>query len=69
MMSKEVWFTRALSSAEEIMSDEEVNRVVIGTRHDLHAKLSRQALAYNRMSLLKATGLTTRAGRTYFSSR
>ena len=37
-------FARAVSDADTVISDPEVNLVVIGTRHDLHAELARRAL-------------------------
>ncbi len=37
-------FERVVGSADEIIDDEEVNLVVIATRHDLHAELARRAL-------------------------
>ncbi|MDQ5845069.1 MAG: bi-domain-containing oxidoreductase [Acidobacteriota bacterium] len=37
-------FRRAVSGWEEVIDDPDVNLVVIGTRHDLHATLVRQAL-------------------------
>jgi polar amino acid transport system substrate-binding protein len=37
-------FNYCASSADEILDDEEVNLVVIATRHDLHAELARRAL-------------------------
>jgi predicted dehydrogenase/threonine dehydrogenase-like Zn-dependent dehydrogenase len=37
-------FRRALSSADEVISDAGVNLVMIATRHDLHAELARRAL-------------------------
>ena len=41
-------FGYAVSSAEEVLDDNEVNLVVIGTRHDLHATLAREALLRNK---------------------
>ncbi len=37
-------FARAVSDAEVVIGDEEVNLVVIGTRHDLHSELARKVL-------------------------
>ena len=37
-------FNYCASSADEILDDEEVNLIVIATRHDLHAELARRAL-------------------------
>ncbi|HEY0404152.1 MAG TPA: bi-domain-containing oxidoreductase [Pyrinomonadaceae bacterium] len=41
-------FTRAASDADEIINDDEVNLIVIATRHDLHAELARRALERGR---------------------
>jgi predicted dehydrogenase/threonine dehydrogenase-like Zn-dependent dehydrogenase len=41
-------FESAVSSAEEILSDDEINLVVIGTRHDSHADLAIRGLENNR---------------------
>lgn len=41
-------FRRAVSSAEEVIADAEVNLVMIATRHDLHAELARRALEEGR---------------------
>lgn len=41
-------FRRAVSSADEVISDTEVNLVMIATRHDLHAELARRALEEGR---------------------
>jgi polar amino acid transport system substrate-binding protein len=37
-------FARFVSGADEILSDESVNLVVVATRHDTHAELARRAL-------------------------
>jgi polar amino acid transport system substrate-binding protein len=37
-------FARAVSDADAVIDDPNVNLVVIGTRHDLHAELARRAL-------------------------
>jgi predicted dehydrogenase/threonine dehydrogenase-like Zn-dependent dehydrogenase len=37
-------FVRAVSEAEAVIDDPEVNLVVIGTRHDLHAQLAQRSL-------------------------
>jgi predicted dehydrogenase/threonine dehydrogenase-like Zn-dependent dehydrogenase len=37
-------FARFVSGAEEVLSDESVNLVVVATRHDTHAELARRAL-------------------------
>ncbi|MGI8735060.1 MAG: bi-domain-containing oxidoreductase [Pyrinomonadaceae bacterium] len=41
-------FARAVSAADEVIGDAEVNLVLIGTQHDLHATLAQQALEANR---------------------
>ncbi|MBA3443212.1 MAG: Gfo/Idh/MocA family oxidoreductase [Pyrinomonadaceae bacterium] len=41
-------FRSYVSSADEVIADEEVNLVVIATRHNLHASLAAQALRSNR---------------------
>lgn len=41
-------FACAVSSAEEVLDDADLNLVVIGTRHDLHAELARKALERNK---------------------
>jgi polar amino acid transport system substrate-binding protein len=43
-VGKRFGFKEAVSSAQQILADPQVNLVVIGTRHDLHADLARQAL-------------------------
>lgn len=37
-------FARAVSDAESVLNDPEVNLLVIGTRHDLHAELAQRGL-------------------------
>ncbi|HKY28067.1 MAG TPA: bi-domain-containing oxidoreductase [Pyrinomonadaceae bacterium] len=37
-------FARAVSETDTVINDRDVNLVVIGTRHDLHAQLARRAL-------------------------
>ena len=41
-------FQFAVSSAEEVLYDEHINLVVVGTRHDLHADLATKALQANK---------------------
>jgi polar amino acid transport system substrate-binding protein len=41
-------FARAVSGGAEVISDPDVNLVVIGTRHDSHAELAQRALAEGR---------------------
>lgn len=40
-------FVRAVSSADEVIADPDVNLVLVGTQHDLHATLARHALEAN----------------------
>lgn len=47
-VGKKFGFARAVSEAAEVISDPEVNLVVIGTRHDTHALLAKQGLDANR---------------------
>ncbi len=47
-VGKKFGFARAVSTSDEVINDPDVNLVVIGTQHDLHAALTRQALAANR---------------------
>ncbi|HEX7999008.1 MAG TPA: bi-domain-containing oxidoreductase [Pyrinomonadaceae bacterium] len=41
-------FERSVGDADEVIGDEDVNLVVIATRHDSHAELARRALLRNR---------------------
>jgi polar amino acid transport system substrate-binding protein len=47
-VGKRFGFAQAVSSANDVLDDRDVNLVVIGTRHDLHAELARQALERNK---------------------
>jgi polar amino acid transport system substrate-binding protein len=47
-VGKRFGFAYAVSSAEEVLDDANVNLVVIGTRHDTHAELARAALERNK---------------------
>jgi polar amino acid transport system substrate-binding protein len=47
-VGKRFGFAYAVSSAEEVLDDPEINLVVIGTRHDSHAELARKALQQNK---------------------
>src|SRR6185503_13614412 len=47
-VGKKFGFAYAVSSAEEVLDDANVNLVVIGTRHDTHAELARAALERNK---------------------
>jgi predicted dehydrogenase len=52
-IGKRFGFAEAVSSAEEVLDDKEVNLVVVGTRHDLHAELARKALERNKNVLVE----------------
>jgi len=45
--AKQFGFQRAVSGFEEIVHDKDVNLIVIGTRHELHAEMARRALEAN----------------------
>jgi polar amino acid transport system substrate-binding protein len=47
-VGKRFGFAYAVSGADEVLDDPETNLVVIGTRHDSHAELARQALERNK---------------------
>jgi polar amino acid transport system substrate-binding protein len=47
-VGKRFGFVEAVSSADEVLDNADVNLVVIGTRHDLHAELARKALERNK---------------------
>src|SRR5689334_9994864 len=47
-VGKRFGFAYAVSSAAEVLDDADVNLVVVGTRHDLHAELARKALERNK---------------------
>ncbi len=47
-VGKRFGFAYAVSSADEVLDDANVNLVVIGTRHDTHAELARKALERNK---------------------
>ncbi len=47
-VGKRFGFAYAVSSADEVLDDANVNLVVIGTRHDTHAELARAALERNK---------------------
>jgi|SoiMethySBSTD1v2_1073268.scaffolds.fasta_scaffold01849_25 Predicted dehydrogenases and related proteins len=47
-VGKRFGFAYAVSSADEVLDDANVNLVVIGTRHDTHAQLARAALERNK---------------------
>jgi len=47
-VGKRFGFEFAVSSAEEVLEDNDINLVVVGTRHDLHAELATKALQLNK---------------------
>jgi predicted dehydrogenase/threonine dehydrogenase-like Zn-dependent dehydrogenase len=47
-VGKRFGFAYAVSSADEVLDDADVNLIVVGTRHDLHAELARKALERNK---------------------
>jgi len=47
-VGKRFGFACAVSSADEVLDDADVNLVVVGTRHDTHAELARKALERNK---------------------
>ena len=47
-VGKRFGFEFAVSSAEEVLDDNDINLVVVGTRHDLHAELATKALQLNK---------------------
>jgi len=47
-VGKRFGFAYAVSSAEEVLDDPDINLVVVGTRHDSHAELARKALERNK---------------------
>jgi polar amino acid transport system substrate-binding protein len=47
-VGKRFGFAYAVSSADEVLDDKDVNLIVVGTRHDLHAELARKALERNK---------------------
>lgn len=47
-VGKRFGFAYAVSSADEVLNDPDINLVLIGTRHDTHAELARKALEHNK---------------------
>jgi predicted dehydrogenase/threonine dehydrogenase-like Zn-dependent dehydrogenase len=47
-VGKRFGFEFAVSSAEEVLVDNDINLVLVGTRHDLHAELATKALQLNK---------------------
>lgn len=52
-VGKQFGFRSAVSAAEDVINDANINLVVIGTRHDTHADLARQALAAGKHVLVE----------------
>jgi polar amino acid transport system substrate-binding protein len=52
-VGKRFGFEYAVSSADEVLDDNEINLVVVGTRHDLHAELAAEALRRNKHVLVE----------------
>jgi polar amino acid transport system substrate-binding protein len=47
-VGKRFGFAYAVSSADEVLHDPDVNLLVVGTRHDLHSELARKSLELNK---------------------
>ena len=47
-VGKRFGFAYAVSSADEVLEERDINLVVVGTRHDLHAELARKALEQDK---------------------
>ncbi|HEU4510064.1 MAG TPA: bi-domain-containing oxidoreductase [Pyrinomonadaceae bacterium] len=52
-VGKRFGFAYAVSSADEVLDDADVNLVVIGTRHDLHAELARKTLERDKHAFVE----------------
>ena len=52
-VGKRFGFEYAVSSADEVLDDNDINLVVVGTRHDLHAELAAEALRRNKHVLVE----------------
>jgi len=52
-VGKRFGFAYAVSSADEVLDDADVNLVVVGTRHDTHAEFARKALERNKHVLVE----------------
>ena len=52
-VGKRFGFAYAVSSADEVLADADVNLVVIGTRHDLHAELARKTLERDKHAFVE----------------
>src|SRR5215470_13725804 len=52
-VGKRFGFQCAVSNAEEVLSDAEINLVIVGTRHDLHAELVTKSLLANKHVLVE----------------
>ena len=52
-VGKRFGFAYAVSNAEEVLNDMDVNLVVVGTRHDLHAELARKTLERDKHAFVE----------------
>ena len=52
-VGKRFGFEYAVSSADDVLDDNDINLVVVGTRHDLHAELAAEALRRNKHVLVE----------------
>jgi predicted dehydrogenase/threonine dehydrogenase-like Zn-dependent dehydrogenase len=52
-VGKRFGFDYAVSSADEVLNDSDVNLIVVGTRHDLHAELAAESLRRNKHVLVE----------------
>ena len=52
-VGKRFGFAYAVSNADEVLNDMDVNLVVVGTRHDLHAELARKTLERDKHAFVE----------------
>jgi polar amino acid transport system substrate-binding protein len=52
-VGKRFGFEYAVSSADEVLNDPDINLLVVGTRHDTHAELASEALRRNKHVLVE----------------
>jgi polar amino acid transport system substrate-binding protein len=52
-VGKRFGFQYAVSNAEEVLSDAQINLIIVGTRHDLHAELATKSLLANKHVLVE----------------
>lgn len=52
-VGKRFGFDYAVSSADDVLTDNDINLVVVGTRHDIHAQLATEALRRNKHVLVE----------------